>query len=340
MTDTGAPPCSVCSSIPPDLLVNTGRDNHFPPQVGRLVRLGLDSNIDLWKCPSCDALFEWQNLPQYYGSGNNDEERLTRLDPAGTAAARMLLAPEQSAHDHEELRVHRVVGNLSFGLIYELLTRTAARHKEVFSTVWLGAAVRSYASGKGPAAVLYAMLDAYCGEDPVRIREVIASIDEASPASGSGAEYLREKLSERLAKTAVDRTSQQIAVELCALLTATCPSYAERRASPPAEPPYNMADYMHVCWDFAAHAVDMLQAGRSEELVPAFRAMAGFRDRSTEYWMAEGLAPVFERIWQEGEWRGVDVRALEHVIGPAFLPHWRRQEDPYDGDPYPIDGYY
>jgi len=137
-----------------------------------------------------------------------------------------------------------------------------------------------------------------------------------------------------------NRTSQQIAVELYTSLTTVCPSYAERRASPPAEPRYDMTDYMHVCWDFAAHAVDMLQAGRHEELAPAFRAMAEFRDQSTEYWMREGLAPVFERIWQEGEWRGVDVRPLEHVIGPTFLPQWRRIEDPSDGHPYPIDGFY
>ena len=56
--------------------------------------------------------------------------------------------------------------------------------------------------------------------------------------------------------------------------------------------------------------------------------------------MREGLAPVFERIWQEGEWRGVDVRPIESAIGPAFTEQWRRIEDPYDGDPYPIDGFY
>jgi hypothetical protein len=136
-----------------------------------------------------------------------------------------------------------------------------------------------------------------------------------------------------------DRTSREIAAELLTTLKTVCPSYAERLASPPPEPPYDRRDYTHLCWDFAAHAVDMLEAGRHEELAPAFRAMAEFRDRSTEYWMENGLAPVFERIWTEGEWRGVDVRPFESVIGPAFLPTWRKIENP-DDHPYPIDGYY
>lgn len=101
-----------------------------------------------------------------------------------------------------------------------------------------------------------------------------------------------------------------------------------------------MTDFMHVCWDFAAHAVDMLQAGRHEESAPVFLAMAEFCDQSNEYWMRDGLAPVFERIWDEGKWRDVDVSPLEPVIGPAFQHLWRHIEDPYDGDPYPIDGFY
>ena len=99
-----------------------------------------------------------------------------------------------------------------------------------------------------------------------------------------------------------------------------------------------MTDFMHVCWDFAAHAVDMLQAGREKELAPTFRELAEFQDRSPEYWMREGLRPVLERIWDEGKWRGVDVGAFKQLIGPAFLPHWRLIEDPYADNP--IDGFY
>jgi hypothetical protein len=90
----GAPTCTVCSGIPPDLLVNTGRDGTFPGEVRRLVQLDLGSSNDLYRCPECGALFEWEDLPQYYGSGNNDEERLTRLDSAQASTARDLLDPE------------------------------------------------------------------------------------------------------------------------------------------------------------------------------------------------------------------------------------------------------
>jgi hypothetical protein len=136
-----------------------------------------------------------------------------------------------------------------------------------------------------------------------------------------------------------NRTSREIAAELMRVLKDVCPSYAERVASPPPEPPYDRGDFMHLCWDFAAHAVDMLEAGRHGELAPAFRAMAEFRDRSQEYWMENGFAPVFERIWDEGKWRDVDVRPLASVIGPAFEPAWDRIENP-DDYTNPIDGYY
>jgi hypothetical protein len=137
------------------------------------------------------------------------------------------------------------------------------------------------------------------------------------------------------------RTSQEIAAELYPKLLAVCPSYAERRKNPPPEPAYNMSDFTHLCWDFAAHAVDMLEAGRAAELAPAFEALAEFRRESTEAWMENGFAPVFERIFDEGKWRSVDVTPIGSVVGDDFQANWRKAEDPYYDDPtWPIDGFY
>jgi hypothetical protein len=220
MTDTGGTErsrtahCSVCSSIPPYLLVNTGRDGRFPLEVGRLTRLGLASDRDLYECPDCGALFEWQDLPQFYGSGNCAEERVRRLDDAATAAARALLAPEPSARDNEGVRARGTRGNMSFELMCKLLGRLAVRDKATFSAVWLAPTVRSYVAGSDHALVLWAVIDSYCGDDSHRASEVIALIDEAHSAGETGGKYLRQQLSARVAKAAPEAASKQSRVDL------------------------------------------------------------------------------------------------------------------------------
>src|SRR5689334_12954443 len=84
-------PCEVCSVIPEEMWANTGRGDSLYPELGRLVRLNLDNGDDIYECPGCGALFEWEDLPQYYGSGNCDEERLTRLNPEQHLIVRALL---------------------------------------------------------------------------------------------------------------------------------------------------------------------------------------------------------------------------------------------------------
>lgn len=337
-----APSCTTCSSIPSNLLVNTGRDETFPDEVRRLVWLEVGDSYDLRRCPECGALFEWEDMPQFYGSGNNDEERLTRLDPARASMARELLDPEPGARD-DALLYAQAFRTLSPGLVCEILRHLAYKNPRVFAG-FLAPIVAQLAVESDFALVT--IVTSYCGLRRDRLVELDRLLDAAGTEPSQSIAYLRKTCAERLAEAVlsrgadVRRTSQQVAAELHALLKAVCQSYADRRAHPPAEPAYDMADFMHVCWDFAAHAVDMLQAGRHEELAPAFRAMAVFRDRSTEHWMRNGLAPVFERIWDEGKWRDVDVRPLESVIEPSFLDEWRHIEDPDDGHPYPIDGFY
>ena len=84
--------CSQCRCIPTTMLVQTGYDERFPDEVYQFIRLHLDHHRDLYRCQLCNALFDWEDLPQMYGSGNLDEERLTRLTDEQAELVHALLA--------------------------------------------------------------------------------------------------------------------------------------------------------------------------------------------------------------------------------------------------------
>lgn len=76
--------CAVCGSIPDVARADTGREQYFPAPVRSLTRHELGREDDLWECPECEALFLWHDASSWTGSGNDDEEVLTRL-PASQA---------------------------------------------------------------------------------------------------------------------------------------------------------------------------------------------------------------------------------------------------------------
>src|SRR4051794_11547332 len=84
--------CSVCGDLPASLTVLTGMGEYVPGAIHSLAPLGLGNDQDLLRCPACDALFHWEDRPQFYGSGNLDEELLNRLSNDQAAAARSLLS--------------------------------------------------------------------------------------------------------------------------------------------------------------------------------------------------------------------------------------------------------
>lgn len=124
-------PCSTCGTLPDRLVANTGRDDYLPPEAGRLLRDELADDYELRRCPECDALFEWQDDSQMYGSGNNDEERLERLTPAAARIVRVLLGelPEGEAPADFAEEIFR---RLSDAMALALLWRYAARVPEQF----------------------------------------------------------------------------------------------------------------------------------------------------------------------------------------------------------------
>lgn len=77
--------CSFCQTLPDDLIVNTGGEDRFPDAFYKLAifenpRYESEFNqSDFRRCPECGTYFQWINLPEMYGAGNNDNERLIRL---------------------------------------------------------------------------------------------------------------------------------------------------------------------------------------------------------------------------------------------------------------------
>lgn len=84
--------CPACGVLPAHLTANTGREHSLPEAAGALERMELSRDLDLRRCKSCRALFVWGDHPQFYGSGNLDEETLARLSPEQTQTVELLLS--------------------------------------------------------------------------------------------------------------------------------------------------------------------------------------------------------------------------------------------------------
>lgn len=74
--------CATCGELPDEVWANTGRDQHLPAAARKLkAPWQFSASLDVRLCPECGAWFVWRDHPQFYGSGNLDEEQLTRLSP-------------------------------------------------------------------------------------------------------------------------------------------------------------------------------------------------------------------------------------------------------------------
>jgi hypothetical protein len=96
--------CPLCSELPDDLTVNTGRDEYFPAAFYKLIPIGIPSpgqgqmvGSQLHRCPDCGLYFDWDDFPQMYGSGNCDEERLQRLSARASRLLDNLFFPDPKA---------------------------------------------------------------------------------------------------------------------------------------------------------------------------------------------------------------------------------------------------
>lgn len=82
--------CSICAEIPETVTANTGRDQVLPETTAKLKALNWGSREqDLWECPQCRNLYTYSSEQAFSGSGNSDEDVLTRLT---TEQARVIRA--------------------------------------------------------------------------------------------------------------------------------------------------------------------------------------------------------------------------------------------------------
>lgn len=119
---SGNPDCPLCGSLPRSYLARTGYEEYLPPAAGKLISLDIDNYHDIRRCPECDAYFHWVDIPQHYGSGNLDEERLDRLTVAQALAAKQLWAEDFGGAAVEELAA-RCAKHLPRELYLAILSR-------------------------------------------------------------------------------------------------------------------------------------------------------------------------------------------------------------------------
>ena len=92
--------CSICAQIPDHLVANTGRSEYLPSTTTPLVALDWDQDADLWRCPECGDFYFYTEYVAQTGSGNNDEDTLTRLEPAVQTAMRAIIDRKESIEQH------------------------------------------------------------------------------------------------------------------------------------------------------------------------------------------------------------------------------------------------
>lgn len=122
------PACATCDDLPASRLTfATGYGATLPGGYGRLTSLASDSHAALAECPACGGVFVWEDHPQFYGSGNLDEEVLERLDEARSALVRAFV------HDPDPTcRAGELFTRLERPALDLLLHHLLWRRKEVF----------------------------------------------------------------------------------------------------------------------------------------------------------------------------------------------------------------
>jgi hypothetical protein len=189
-----AQPCPLCGDLPPSLTAQTGIDERFPEAVYALKRLNIDRDEDLYRCPECDSLFRWEDRPQFYGSGNLDEEILTRLSKDEAAVLRALLDLESNFESAAPV-VKRAFEIGPAELVNRILMRLAIYKPAEFASL-VDVLVRRLIHSNDSA--IGDVLTTYCGRDPMRIAGVIARLEADSRAKNSFVKSTLTLLRERI----------------------------------------------------------------------------------------------------------------------------------------------
>jgi uncharacterized C2H2 Zn-finger protein len=77
--------CALCEPIGAQQIANTGRGYYLGQPAGSMTSLGPSNDDELRACPSCGDLFHYTSEQAQTGSGNNDDDVITRLPAEVTA---------------------------------------------------------------------------------------------------------------------------------------------------------------------------------------------------------------------------------------------------------------
>lgn len=92
--------CSLCEPIGDEQIANTGRGYYLGAPASSMKGLGPSHDDELRQCPTCGDLFLYTSEQAQTGSGNNDDDTITRFPAEASAtlnAAGTLPLPELAA---------------------------------------------------------------------------------------------------------------------------------------------------------------------------------------------------------------------------------------------------
>ena len=178
--------CSACGALPAHLTANTGRDEWLPREAGALESMQLDRELDLRRCQRCRALFVWGDHPQFYGSGNLDEETLDRLTPEQSATVELLL--EGGLGPEVNTLVSAAFNQLDEALLMLLLGRLQATRPDQYARIIPQLIERLR---KGANLRLFGRVESYARQDPRCAERVVKLLRSGAPLES----WTRELLS-------------------------------------------------------------------------------------------------------------------------------------------------
>ncbi len=171
--------CSICDELPDSLTAQTGYGDSLPSASGRLTEVASDSRAALRECPECRAVFVWEDHPQFYGSGNLDEEMLERLGAAQSELVRAFV------HDADPAgRAGELFATLKRPALDLLLGHLLWRRKEVFREV-LPVLLDELACAPGPPQALgftwlQDVVTTWAGHGAEQTRSVLSGLEGRS----------------------------------------------------------------------------------------------------------------------------------------------------------------
>ena len=167
------------------LTVKTGMGEYLPGAMSSLTRLDLGHDHDLYRCPECDSLFHWQDHPQFYGSGNLDEESIARLSDDEAAAVRSLLSFERGSENADQI-LRSAFAIVPREIVSNILMRLAIYKAAEFDPL-VDVVVDRLLETNDTA--LTDVLSTYCGRNNERIAHMIDRINNDPRPKGNYVNY-------------------------------------------------------------------------------------------------------------------------------------------------------